>query len=89
MRLPLPATMLLTCLVSGCQERWDGWAYPDRNNLGDAYPLGQFSTLPDCRQAARAFLAGARTLTGDYECGRNCKLSSDPAAPAVCEVTVR
>ena len=64
---------------------WEGYIYPDANNLLHWMPIGYYSTSLDCRTAAWAAinLAGL-TETATYECGRNCRSLGDDA-PRICE----
>ena len=58
----------------GWRDLWEGYVYPNANNLLHAVPIGFYSTSLDCRTAAWAAidLAGlAKTAT--YECARNCR----------------
>ena len=73
-----PALLLVAVLVSaplfGCSEEWEGFVYPNRNNLLVDIPIGTFKSLQECRAAAQAMLERLGALErGDYECGLNCK----------------
>ncbi len=84
----------LTLLLTGCSEEWRAVIYPERNSLLISRHVGTYSSLQDCRTAARAVLLeiGAQE-TGDYECGLNCRLSPGPSGPAtdlhICQETLR
>ncbi len=80
----------------GCGEAkdWQGWVYPDRNNLPDDIPIGSFNSLANCGVAARNLLSrlntrdeGGQTVEGDYECGYKCESAS--GGLNVCEKTAR
>lgn len=72
MRTPV-FSLLFVAVLCGCSEKWDGYAYPDRSNLRDARPLGQFPDLESCRAAALRMLSSLNSIKkGDYECGLNC-----------------
>lgn len=98
--------MLLAALaLAGCDDSkqwigfgeakdWQGWVYPDRNNLPDDIPIGSFNSLANCGTAARNVLVrlNARDeygepVQGDYECGYKCEPAS--GGLNVCEKTER
>lgn len=81
--------VLLSC--SGCgSNSWEGFVYPNKNDLTQHRSLGSFPSLEACRAAARRYLAdlGSRER-GDYECGKNCKDSSSLRGTRVCDETLR
>ncbi len=87
------ATLLLAVVVStllfGCSEEWEGFVYPNRGNLLVDIPIGTFKSLQECRAAAQARLEQLGALErGDYECGLNCKRREDSRL-AICERTER
>ena len=52
--------MPLVFLVLGCfQERWEGYVYPDKQDLTQHIFVGEYSTLESCRAGALAKLHGA------------------------------
>lgn len=74
----------------GTSESWEGFAYPNRNDLTKHKSLGAFQSLEDCRNAARAALAELGVSDrGDYECGKNCEFNPDMGDIRVCEETSR
>ncbi len=79
--------VILSCLIlSGCfEEKWLGFYYPDKNNLLIDKEIGTYSTLEDCRQAARLLIQS--NPNGDYECALNCDTSKEK--PYICEKTER
>lgn len=85
------ALLMLTALsTSACgRDSWEGFVYPDRENLRQARFLGAFDALEACRDAALAELDKLRARDrGDYECGLNCRV--DPRTSVrVCKETVR
>jgi len=81
------AALTLVAVALGCKSEWHGFVYPDRDNLLTYRDIGVYSTLEDCRAAARAALASANaTDRGDYECGKNCRPSG---GIHVCDETLR
>lgn len=85
-RFLLFATM--TIAATGCSERWEGFMYPDRNNLGQSVALGTFSSLDDCRARALAAIETLGHRNADYECGLNCS-GRELGEPRICEQTAR
>jgi hypothetical protein len=78
---------LIALSLVGCGERWEGFVYPDKNNLANHLSIGEYSSLENCRDAARSALKDISSITsGDYECGLNC---SDGASQKICEKTGR
>lgn len=75
----------------GCSDRWEGFVYPNRNNLSNHRNLGAFESLEMCRAAAKGFLTEIKALeSGDYECGKNCDNGSNfSSGIKVCEETLR
>lgn len=94
-------TPLAFLSLSGCDmlkeyhPEWQGWVYPDENNLTDDIPIGRFATLQDCRATATQLVRrlGERRdengdeITGDYECGFQCKPDNGIGGLNVCERT--
>ncbi|MBS4053067.1 MAG: hypothetical protein KGZ69_17965 [Methylomonas sp.] len=56
------------------EQIWQGYVYPNSNNiLIDKY-VGSYKTLEECRAASVAMLDNLNSREkGDYECGLNCK----------------
>ncbi|WP_095011225.1 hypothetical protein [Tsuneonella mangrovi] len=79
--MKLVAPILVALLLSGCgkQHVWQGWVYPDGSEPSNSKQIGTFRSLDSCRNAAHAELAklskqkNGQLLSGDYECGLNCK----------------
>lgn len=67
--------------LSGCshKERWSGYIFPDKDNLLIHRIVGNdFESLETCRQHCRSALESLHAgHSGYYECGKNCKNSSD------------
>lgn len=81
-------TALLVVLLLGCSDgKWEGFVYPNANDLTVSKNIGKFSSLEACRDKALSELATTSILTGDYECGLNCKSRSDLGGIKVCEQT--
>lgn len=93
---------MLSCLaISSCAKStlWQGWVYPNKNDLTDYIPMGSFPSLEDCRISAKHAIrilsdAEQRTqslessyepLMQDYECGYKCR--PDAGGLNVCEST--
>jgi hypothetical protein len=74
--------------VSACSERWDGFVYPKKDRSSEVHRIGTYSSLADCRRAARSVLAALDATTGDFECGLNCR-PPDSGGLHVCEETSR
>lgn len=75
-------------LLSGCSDRWDGFVYPNKNNLSEHVNIGEFNTLQACRDAALSALASMRG-SGDYECGLDCDDGRKMGGIKVCKKTLR
>lgn len=91
LRLAVVAPLAALLLVAGCfKEEWEGFVYPDRQNLRKHQAIGVFPSLEACRAAAVSTLRRVSSLQdGDYECGLNCEASSTLPGIKVCEKTAR
>lgn len=83
--------LIALILFTRCRsESWEGFVYPDRDDLTVYRAIGTFGSLAECRVAAVAEL---RTIDaagrGDYECGLNCRESTVVGGPRVCDTTER
>ena len=69
--------ILSLILLTACSsEKWDGFIYPDQNNLTQYKHIGTFLTLEECRSRAVAELNVISSIDkGDYECGLNCRVN--------------
>ena len=86
----LPLLLLAACSLSEDLPPWHGWVYPDRHDLTESRDIGHYSSLADCRTAARSYLVGIGVGNrGDYECGRDCELQDIAAELYVCDETRR
>jgi hypothetical protein len=86
----LSRTVLAAVLSGWGSESWEGFVYPNRNDLTRHRNLGLFKSLEECRVAAQGMLAELNALDrGDYECGKNCEDGSRMGGVKVCEETLR
>ena len=71
-----------------CSERWEGFVYPNAEDLTNHRYVGEFDSLEECRDACRAELSRIGAYNkGDYECGKNCKSDSNWPDSRICEET--
>jgi hypothetical protein len=78
--------LLFVSAIIGCsRDRWEGYVYPNKNNLNNYIYVGEYQSIEACRDAATAKLEeiGA-SIRGDYECGKNCRTG---AGLKICEET--
>ena len=81
---------LAVVAIAGCSDSWEGFVYPNRNDLTRHRNLGKFESLETCRASAFGFLAEIKALdSGDYECGKNCDNGSNFSGIKLCEETLR
>ena len=82
---------VLIATLMGCgRDTWEGFVYPNKDDLSKHRSLGTFSALEECRTAALSYLKGLGARErGDYECGKNCKTTSSIGDGKVCEETLR
>ena len=73
----------------GCfEEKWEGFVYPDANDLTISKNIGIFPSLEACRDAAMSSLSSISSIrTGDYECGLNCEVRKNLGGIKICEKT--
>ena len=72
------------------KEEWDGWVYPDANDLTSYISVGtSFASLKDCRAACLKKISNAGYQNADYEYGLNCKPSFPGADTFICKETSR
>ena len=79
------------CLfLAACGNRWEGFVYPNKNDLANHIGIGSYPSLEACRASAISALAKVSSLArGDYECGLNCKPDGGSAGLRVCEDTLK
>lgn len=79
----------LVLLLSSCsKEKWEGFVYPNENDLSNHKNIGVYESLKSCRDAALNTLARINSIEkGDYECGLNCEYRSGMREIKVCEKT--
>jgi len=76
--------------LTACRGVWQGFVYPDKNDLSEHIGIGNYATLEECRASAVAALRTLKaTERGDYECGYSCKPSDTGSGINVCETTER
>jgi hypothetical protein len=94
--------VMLGIAISGCrgdkeQYLWEGLLYPKTGTMPYDIAIGKFRSLDECRYASLALLSKMQPEPGatqEYECGYNCKISTNPAPPGqlalrICEDTSR
>lgn len=76
------AILMLVGLALACENHpWEGIVEPKTGTIPFYVAIGHFRTLEECRAAAIAVLAKTRSQPGespDYECGRDCEISTIP-----------
>lgn len=80
----------IACLaLAGCGNQWEGFVYPNRNDLTNHIGIGSYKSLEECRASALQALGKVSSLErGDYECGLNCKADGSGGLK-VCEETLK
>lgn len=83
--------VVVALVVSGCfKEEWEGFVYPNKNNLSEHINIGSYKSLEECRASALNALNKISSVSeGDYECGLNCESRSGMGGIKVCEKTER
>jgi hypothetical protein len=81
--------IFLGVTLIGCfEEKWEGFVYPDANDLTISKNIGIYSSLEACRDAAISSLSSISSIrAGDYECGLNCEVRNNFGGIKVCEKT--
>lgn len=84
-------TIVSSLILSGClKDEWEGFVYPNKNNLSEHINIGSYDSLEECRASAINVLNKISSSSlGDYECGLNCKSKSGMDGIKVCEETSR
>ena len=67
---------------------WSAYVYPNANDLMVDHFAGEFSTLENCRDAAKTMIEINGWTNADYECGLNCE-PWEGTSINVCEETLR
>ena len=77
-------------LLSSCsKDEWEGFVYPNKNNLTIYTNIGVYDSLENCRAEALNTLSQVSSIQkGDYECGLNCEARDELGGIKVCEKTV-
>ncbi|MFA7654334.1 MAG: hypothetical protein WCX97_04885 [Candidatus Magasanikbacteria bacterium] len=86
--LPCYATIFLLNSIKG--ERWQGYYYPNEDNLAYNLQSPEFKSLEECRFWVNSQVAiyNPAGYGYDYECGKNCKFNKDFEA-YVCKETIK
>lgn len=82
---------LIALLVSACgEDQWHAIVYPSQGDLTEFEFLGVYPDLDSCRDASLRRLGelGAR-ISGDYECGLNCRFEEGWGEMRICEDTAQ
>jgi hypothetical protein len=76
-------------VISGCfEEKWEGFVYPNANDLTISKNIGIFPSLEACRDAAISSLSSISSIrAGDYECGLNCEIRKNLGGIKICDKT--
>ena len=84
-------SLVVVLVLSGCfKEEWEGFVYPNKNDLTVHKNIGVYKSLESCRTAAWDMLSRLNaTEGGDYECGLNCEYRDGMGSIKVCEKTER
>jgi len=87
----ITTVVVVALAVSGCfKEEWEGFVYPNKNNLSEHINIGSYKSLEECRASAINALNKISSVSaGDYECGLNCESRSGMDGIKVCEKTER
>ena len=80
---------LLAVILACGGSSWKSFVYPDGDDLTASRSIGEYSSLKDCREAAKVYVSSlADPPQADYECGRDCKRRGGLPIE-VCDETVR
>jgi len=84
-------TIVSSLILSGClKDEWEGFVYPNKNNLSEHINIGSYDSLEECRTSAINALNRISSVhDGDYECGLNCKSKNGLEGIKICEETSR
>lgn len=87
----IAVAVIAALTMSGCfKEEWEGFVYPNKNNLAEHINVGKYRSLEECRASAVSVLNKISSITaGDYECGLNCDSKSSMSGIKVCVKTER
>ena len=89
MNIKIICVLIVSSLLTSCgKEEWEGFVYPNKNDLTVHRNIGIYESLESCRSAAWNMLSEISSIErGDYECGLNCEYRSDMGGIKVCEKT--
>jgi len=80
----------LWSLLAGCSsDKWEAFIYPNSSDLTQFTSIGPFQTFEACQQSAINVLKAFKPGDSDYECGKNCEISSQYGGMNVCEETMK
>jgi hypothetical protein len=88
----------LLAAVACDSHPWEGFVYPKTGKQPFDLAIGHYATLEECRASALAILSKTTPEPGstpDYECGRNCRIQTEPPPPPgllamrICDETSR
>ena len=71
--------LIILAALYGCSDKepWDGYVFPDKNNLLIHRYTGKYQTREACEKASMGILESLKALDrGYYECGKNCEEGS-------------
>ena len=91
MRITTLVALVISLLSASCgKDEWEGFVYPNKDNLTIHRNIGVYESLESCRSAAWDMLSQISSIErGDYECGLNCEHRSGMGGLKVCEKTER
>jgi len=74
-------------VLLGCEQRWNGFFYPNGVE-GKVEYSSTFKSKEDCLDWCHQKANSSNTSAADFECGKNCKLSEFGTGLYICEETV-
>jgi len=89
MKIKIIGALVFAFILSSCgKEEWEGFVYPNKNDLTAHRNIGIYESLESCRSAAWDMLSRISSIEqGDYECGLNCEYRSGMGGIKICEKT--
>ncbi len=86
----LLTSILLAGALDACSpDEWTGFVYPNRSDLTKHIEIGAFDSFEGCQSSAiNTMRRNNWQVSGDYECGLNCR-PSEYGGLQVCEETKR
>ena len=91
MNIKIICVLIISFLLASCgEEKWEGFVYPNKNDLTVYRNIGVYESLESCRSATWYMLSEISSIErGDYECGLNCEYRSGMGGIKICEKTER